>query len=145
MFSWWWQVLRLHDHPLVIPVIYSNVPESVHNLRVPSACPLGFSSLMPERACLSLSGYLDVAERDMSGGKEEEEGIPDNKAVLRDALSSLDIRGRKAPATDEVCRKVFRPTALPSPTPAWCCAGPCDARLLGHAARSGHVGIDGRP
>ena len=51
----------------------------------------------------------------MSGGKEEEEGIPDNKAVLRDALSSLDIRGRKAPATDEVCRKVFQPTALPSP------------------------------
>ena len=104
----------------------------------------GFSSLQPERAC-RLSGYLDVAERHMSGGKEEEEGIPDNKAVLRDALSSLDIRGRKAPATDEVCRKVFRPTALPSPTPAWCCAGPCDARLLGHAARSGHVGIDARP
>ena len=36
----------------------------------------------------------------MSGGKEEEV-VPDNKSVLRDALGSLDIRGRKAPATDE--------------------------------------------
>jgi len=35
----------------------------------------------------------------MPTGKEEE-AIPDNKAVLRDALSSLDIRG-KAPATEE--------------------------------------------
>ena len=36
--------------------------------------------------------------------------IPDNKTVLRDALSSLDIRGRKAPATDEVGRKHPVPT-----------------------------------
>ena len=48
--------------------------------------------------------------------------IPDNKAVLRDALSSLDIRGRKAPATDEVCLTVS--SQQPSrhhQTPA-CCA-----------------------
>ena len=44
----------------------------------------------------------------MPGGKEEEEAIPDNKAVLRDALSSLDIRG-KAPATEEVCVTVSSP------------------------------------
>ena len=42
----------------------------------------------------------------MPSGKEEEEAIPDNKAVLRDALSSLDIRGSQAPATDEVCLTV---------------------------------------
>jgi hypothetical protein len=45
----------------------------------------------------------------MPGGKEEEEAIPDNKAVLRDALGSLDIRGRKAPATEEVCYKGSNP------------------------------------
>ena len=80
----------------------------------------------------------------MPSGKEEEEAIPDNKAVLRDALSSLDIRG-KAPATEEVCVTVSSPP--PShhhQTAAWLRAGACDARLLGHAARSGHVGIDGR-
>ena len=32
----------------------------------------------------------------------EEEKVPDNKTVLREALQSLDVRGRKAPATDEV-------------------------------------------
>ena len=32
-----------------------------------------------------------------------EEVLPDSKALLRDALSSLDIRGSQAPATDEVC------------------------------------------
>ena len=32
-----------------------------------------------------------------------EEVLPDSKALLREALSSLDIRGSQAPATDEVC------------------------------------------
>ena len=31
-----------------------------------------------------------------------EEAPVDNKTVLREALQSLDIRGRKAPATEEV-------------------------------------------
>ena len=79
----------------------------------------------------------------MPTGKEEE-AIPDNKAVLRDALSSLDIRG-KAPATEEVCVTVSSPPpSHHQQTAAWLRAGACDARLLGHAARSGHVGIDGR-
>jgi len=32
-----------------------------------------------------------------------EEVLPDSKALLREALGSLDIRGSQAPATDEVC------------------------------------------
>ena len=32
----------------------------------------------------------------------EEEKVLDNKTVLREALQSLDVRGREAPATDEV-------------------------------------------
>jgi len=45
----------------------------------------------------------------------EEEKVLDNKTVLREALQSLDVRGRKAPATDEVCDRA--PCAA-SPTAA---------------------------
>ena len=52
----------------------------------------------------------------MSG--KEEEVVPDNKTVLRDALASLDLRSRKAPATDEVCRASLTPCADPQRSPA---------------------------